>query len=171
MTPWTKRLAIALAVSLGLNLLLVGFWVGREFLRPDPPPRSTDTLAGPLGGGRRASALRGALENRGSELRQGRDAIRKARAQARDALLRSELNPAELERALSNIRMETTRNQQLLHQAIAEAAASASPIDRRELGRALGADGRGSGALGRGRHGGRGLGPDGDGLGPNGGVR
>lgn len=141
MTPWSKRLAILLAISVGLNLLLAGFWVGRHFARPGPRP------FGPHGppemhelgrfGGSRHPALRGALERHRDELRARREATRRARAVAREVLMAPELDRAKLERALADLKAETAKNQELTHRAILEAASEARPEQRRELGRAL----------------------------------
>src|SRR5690606_19748544 len=107
-TPWAKRLAVMLAISVGLNLLSAGFWLGRRFGRPPPPPDER-AVVGP-GFGREARqhpALRRALDRHRDEFRERRRAIQKARLEAREALTREDFDAAALERALVNLRAET----------------------------------------------------------------
>lgn len=138
MTPWTKRLAILLAVSVGLNILLAGFWIGRHFGRPPAPP------PGPEAGfelgqfGRRHPALRTSIGRHRDEFRARREATRKARAEAREALVSPDFDRGKLERALAKLKDETAKNQELTHRAIVEAAVEARPEQRKALGRALG---------------------------------
>lgn len=141
MTPWAKRLAVLLALSVGLNLLLAGFFVGRRVGGPahrerfDLPPESGSALAP---GARKHPALRAALDKHRDEFRERREAVRKARAAAREALGRADFDKALVERSLASLKEETARNQELTHRVILEAAERAQPEQRRELGRALG---------------------------------
>lgn len=141
MTPWAKRLAALLALSVGLNLLFAGFLVGRRMGGPparerfDAPPESGSALAP---GARRHPALRAALEKHRDELRERREGVRKARAAAREALGRGDFDRALVERSLASLKEETARSQELTHRVILEAAERAQPEQRRELGKALG---------------------------------
>ncbi|HEY8943414.1 MAG TPA: periplasmic heavy metal sensor [Polyangiaceae bacterium] len=142
MTPWTKRLAIALAISVGINLLFAGFSLGRHL--GGPPPHPAGRAFGRMGPGEpRHPALRAALDRHRDELRDRRESIRKARMAAREALGRSDFDRAGLERALADLQTETRKSQELMHRAIVEAAATAEVEQRRALGRALGPSQRG----------------------------
>jgi uncharacterized membrane protein len=141
MTPWTKRLAVLLAISFGVNLLLAGFWIGRRF--GGPPPRAVE--AGEMyelgRGARRHPVLRSALDRHRDELRERREATRRARARAREALTSAEFDRQKLEQALASLKDETGKNQELAHRALVEAAVEARPEQRKALGQALGAKG------------------------------
>src|SRR5688500_495940 len=122
MTPWTKRLAVLLALSFGLNLLLAGFWLGRRL--GGPPPRhfdARDTFELGLGA-RRHPALRSALDRHRQEFRERREGTRRARAHAREVLTSPEFDRQKLEQALARLKEETVKNQELAHRALLEAA-------------------------------------------------
>ena len=160
MTPLAKRLSIALAISVAVNLLLAGIMVGRAFRhRPPPPPDGRDEFGfraerddaakSPAGDGRRGP-LRGVFREHGDALRDKRRSIGDARRTARAALEAEPFDRAALERALEALRKETTASQEIMHRAIADAAAKGPPEERKKLGRALerpgvGRDGRGPG--------------------------
>ncbi len=143
MTPWTKRLALALAISVAMNLLFAGFLLGRgarsgprgDFGRALPREPSAALP------GRKHGPWRGAFERHGPELRTQQDQLRAARRAAREALLQPNFDAARLETSLAAVRAETTKSQELLHRSLAEAAATAAPSDRKDLAKAL--DGRG----------------------------
>jgi len=137
MTPLAKRLSIALAVSIALNLLLAGIFVGRAFHRRHPPPPDHDmpAMRGDRDGKR--APLRGLLREHGDELKDKRRAIGEARRTAQAALEAEPFDRAALERALEGLRKETVASQEVLHRVIADAAAKGSPDERRKLGRAL----------------------------------
>jgi uncharacterized membrane protein len=151
MTPLAKRLSIALAVSIALNLLLGGIMLGRVFHRPHPPPRAE--REGPAArferDGRRGP-LRELFREQGDALREKRRAIGEARRTARTALESEPFDRAALERALETLRKETGSSQELMHRAIVEAAAKGSADERKKLAHALervdfGGEGRGPG--------------------------
>lgn len=133
MTPLTKRLAIALCVSLAINLLAAGFVFGRGWRRPSPEhgPHMMEWMSRGRGPWRRA------FEPHHAEFRGQTDALRAARLAARNALLSPNFERDSFERALGQVRAETTKSQELLHRALVEAAVSASPGERRELARTL----------------------------------
>jgi uncharacterized membrane protein len=145
MTPWAKRLAVALAISVGLNLLLAGMMLGRKLSQLPPESACGPAGFGPRfgggqgqGPGRRSQALREAIgRNRGAFDHQ-RKAIGRARMEARDALRRDPFDRAALEGTLSNLRAETARSQEAMHRAIVEAAQNAAPAERRALARDIG---------------------------------
>ena len=135
MTPLAKRLSIALALSIAVNLLLAGIFAGRAFHRRPPPPERGMALRGEPDG--RRAPLRGLLREHGDELREKRRAIGEARRTARTALEAEPFDRGALERALEALRKETGESQAIMHRAIVEAASKGSPEERRKLGRAL----------------------------------
>jgi len=148
MTPLAKRLSIALAVSIAINLLLAGIWVGRAFRHPRPPRADHEMPA--LHGERgeregRRGPLRGLYREHGDELREKRRAIGEARRAAREALEKEPFDRAALESALAALRKETGASQEIMHRAIVEAAAKAPPEERKKLGQALERFGPGAG--------------------------
>ncbi|HVR18275.1 MAG TPA: hypothetical protein VMS65_01220, partial [Polyangiaceae bacterium] len=58
MTPLAKRLSIALAISIAVNVLIAGIFVGRAFHRRPPPPEREGPALRAERDGRRAP-LRG----------------------------------------------------------------------------------------------------------------
>ena len=145
MTPLAKRLSIALAISVAVNLLIAGIFVGRAFHRRPPPPEHDKSALHRESDGRRAP-LRGLYREHGDELRDKRRAIGEARRTARAALEAEPFDRAALERALEALRKETGASQEIMHKAIVEAASKGSPEERKKLGfaidrTALGADG------------------------------
>ena len=76
MTPLAKRLSIALAVSIAINLLLAGIWVGRAMHHRPPPEREMPALRAERDGKR--APLRGLLREHGDELRERRRSIGEA---------------------------------------------------------------------------------------------
>jgi hypothetical protein len=167
MTPWAKRIAIALAVSVGVNLLLAGYVFGYGLRRPQTAAigeRNGPAMVmgrgmglGPgMGMGRgmgngpgmgsgtgcRRPALRAAIELRGNDLRACRQEIDKARDNVRVVLGHEPLDRAALEQALAALRAQSGRGQELTHQAIVDAAVRATPEQRRELANEFGSGDR-----------------------------
>jgi uncharacterized membrane protein len=135
MTPLAKRLSIALAVSIALNLLLAGILVGRAFHRGPLPDRDKPALHRERDG--RRAPLRGLYREHDDELRDKRRAIGAARRTARAALEAEPFDRAALERALEALRKETGASQEIMHKAIVDAASKGSPEERKKLGFAL----------------------------------
>lgn len=137
MTPLAKRLAIALAVSVALNLMFVGFVIGRRVQRRGPPP---DTLALNADNPRvwHHPGLHKAFEARREEVRLQRESARRAREGVREALHREPFDRKSLEESLAQLRIETAKNQELLHRALVQAAAESNESGRRELARSFG---------------------------------
>ena len=135
MTPLAKRLSIALAVSIALNLLLAGIWVGRMVHRRPPPERDLPALRAEHDG--RRAPLRGLFREHGDELRDRRRAIGEARSAARETLEREPFDRGALERSLETLRTQTLASQETMHRAIVAAAEKGSPEERRKLARAL----------------------------------
>ena len=139
MTPLAKRLAIAAAISLGLNLLLGGVLVGqalqrrtqRALIERGGPMASSMHERGPRGPG----AFQRTVGGRHPEFGERRRVIEAARQKVREALTREPFDKGALEQALAGLRKETETSQALAHGALVETAASATPALRGELGR------------------------------------
>ncbi|HET9953382.1 MAG TPA: periplasmic heavy metal sensor [Polyangiaceae bacterium] len=125
MTPLAKKLLIALIVSVGVNLALLGFLAGRAF-RPFPGPRP---VSGPTGPGPRPGFFAGPP----AELRARLHETREARARVAEALEHEPFDTATLESALRALRTETTQGQETLHAELVRRAGSATPEARRAL--------------------------------------
>lgn len=148
MTPLAKRLSIALAVSVALNLLLGGILVGGRAFRKshrierDVPALHPEHLE-------RRTALRDL--DLGPGFQEKRRAIAEARKTARAALEKEPFDRAGLESALATLRKETVASQEIMHRSILAAAETGSPERRKELAGVLQCQGPG-------RHGERGPG-------------
>lgn len=131
---WTRRLLVLLAISIGLNLLLAGLWIGARWSGPRHGP---GVKFGGERDGRFPAAFSQAIEGRRDELAARRRAVAEARRAARSILEREPLDRAALESALERLRRETAGSQQIVHHALIDAAARAPRESRRELGRVL----------------------------------
>jgi uncharacterized membrane protein len=137
----TKRMAVALAISLGVNLMLAGVLVGmraQRFLHRGPPPAGSlapSAHHGERGPRFREGGLKHAFRDRQSEFKERRQKASAARGAVRAALEREPFDRAELERSLEALRRETNENQTLFHGALVEEAAKSSAEARRELAR------------------------------------
>jgi uncharacterized membrane protein len=149
MTPLAKRLSIILAVSIALNLMFVGIAVGRRLHRHPPmPPQERGAMAPrPQGAPRefgnrperegRRGAFRKLFREQGEALGNHRRTMGEARRAAREALEKEPFDRAALEKALEALRKETTASQEVMHKALADAAAKGSPEERQKLARGL----------------------------------
>lgn len=132
MNPLTKRLAIVLAISLGINLLLCGFLLGHR-LHPSPPPV-------PSGHARNVSFLRERMRMKHGkgdmrpEWRAFQSGQRTARERVARALATQPFEVKELEDALAELREHTTQGQKALHDELVEQA-KADPKFREKLAR------------------------------------
>ncbi|HEX5100099.1 MAG TPA: hypothetical protein VFV94_11395 [Polyangiaceae bacterium] len=149
MTPLSKRLIIALVLSVAVNLLLGGVFVGAAIHRhrmraeramPMPPRGFGPHEAGPRDErSQRAERKqhdrregREGREGRGprrgpvfggllaDDLRPRREAVAKARADVHEALVREPFDPAALERSLSAFGTESATTQDLVRKRIVE---------------------------------------------------
>jgi uncharacterized membrane protein len=145
MTPLAKRLWIALAVSIAVNVLLAGIWVGRAFRHPREPRGEREKPALHAERDGRRGPLRGLYREHGDELREKRRAIGDARRSAREALEKEPFARADLENALAALRKETGSSQEIMHRALVDAAEKGSPEERKKLGKALERFGVGAG--------------------------
>jgi hypothetical protein len=83
---WTRRLLVLLAISIGLNLLLAGLWIGARWSGPRHGPGMK--FSGERDGreGRFPPAFGQAIENRRDDLAARRRSVAEARRQARSIL-------------------------------------------------------------------------------------
>jgi hypothetical protein len=134
-TPLAKRLAIALVISVALNLLCIGFFVGRAFKGPRDRERKA------LRGDARAwhdPRLRKAFAERHVDMAARRDSARRARDAVREALRATPFDRGKLETALAELRAQTSKSQELSHGALVQTAVETSPEGRLKLARWFG---------------------------------
>lgn len=136
MTPLAKRLWIALAVSVTVNLLLGGIMVGKAYRHSHRPPPDDVPALRPERGERRG-ALRELYREHGDELKAKRRAIAEARTTARAALEKEPFDRGALENALSTLRQETSASQEIMHRSIVGAAEKGSLEQRKDLAHEL----------------------------------
>lgn len=142
----SKKLAVILAISLGLNLFLlgvlsVGLFRGPRPSRFDGPgPDASALLRGGPGEHPRLHKLMGRHK---PELVEQRRALRSARARVGAALEAEPFDRARLEGELANLRKETLRSQETMHRALVELAGDMPPEERKRLPMMLGGRHRG----------------------------
>jgi uncharacterized membrane protein len=124
----TKRLSWALAVSLALNLFLLGFgsarWLRREAHGADRH-----------GSAHERRELPKLFGEPTPELRAQHRALRDARRQVGEAIEAEPYQAARTESALAELRETTRRGQELLHAKLLERVAKLSPEERQTLAR------------------------------------
>lgn len=122
MSPLVKRLSWALALSLGLNVFVLGFESARWFQRRAHSGEHAWTMQRPMHG-------------RSPELKAERERLFEARRHVGEALAREPLERAQLEQAFAALREETSRGQKLLHERLIERAQNMSAEERRAFAR------------------------------------
>jgi hypothetical protein len=132
MTPLAKKLTVALVISVALNLLVVGFLVGRG-LRGPGKHGDLHGLSGPEARFSRHPVLREAMDRHRADFAGRRDAVTQARKAVAEAAGREPFDRAALEQALVNLRKETGLSQEVMHRALVEACEKAKPEERRTL--------------------------------------
>ena len=142
MTPATNRLAIALVISVALNLVLFGFMAARSlgrgaerceerrgrhghFLGPRAFMRDGDPQV--------EQAMVRVIERRGPALRSQRDKLRATRGRVAAAFEAEPFDAAALTRALEELRARTSESQRLMHEALIDAAPSLTAEQRARL--------------------------------------
>lgn len=126
MTDALKRLRWALALSLGLNVFLIGF-VSARWLQ-----RRTDTSAHEVRHDRR-DGMRSRWRHPSPEMRAQHEELSAARRQVADALAAEPFDRERLQRALEKLRTETGAGQALLHEQLLERASQGSHEERKAL--------------------------------------
>lgn len=140
MTPTVKRLAIALALSVALNLFVAGFVAMRVLHGGRHHPRGPHGhFIGPRGlsGGDPAikQAVRGAMQRRGGELRAHGERLHAARTAVSAAFGAEPFDAPALRQALSDLRVQTELSQRLMHESLIEVAPALTPEQRARLAR------------------------------------
>jgi uncharacterized membrane protein len=153
MTPMLRKLSIALAISLGLNLFLGGFLVSRALMRRHheqarghradgphhPHGMGPHPMLGPLGMlqdledpklHKHAEQVFGARRER---FERDRKRMGEARAKVAEALSREPPDRAALEAAFGELRSVTTTSQAELHAGLIELAPTMTPEQRQHL--------------------------------------
>ncbi len=138
----SKKLAIVLAVSLGLNLFLLGVLSVGFFRGPrpghfgGPGPDASPLLRGGPGGDH--PRLQKLLGRHKPELVEQRRSMRAARGRVDAALEAEPFDRARLEAELAKLRTETQRSQETMHRALVELAVDMPPEERKRLPMMLG---------------------------------
>jgi Spy/CpxP family protein refolding chaperone len=142
MTPTAKRLAIALAVSVAVNLFLVGFIAVRALHggRAHERRHHHGHFLGPRGLGRDGDpqaeqAMRRAMQRREATFRAQGDKLRATRGTVSAAFQAEPFDPQALARALAELRTQTVESQRLMHESLVEVAPALSPEQRARLAR------------------------------------
>lgn len=145
--PVTRRLAIGLAVSVGLNLFFGGMiasaWITKRAYHSGDGPRVAG-LAGPFDLRRGVAELdppsreivRQLREGHRESFRQAGRNMREARRAVRQALTADEIDRAELDHALAEMRRSMDAAQAEMHTALADIATALEPDERRRFLRA-----------------------------------
>jgi len=136
MTKTEKRLTIGLVISLGLNLLIIGFIAARatdHHWRPGPD-FSVGTIAEQLSPESR-DALRESMRAHRDDIRAGFRGMRDARRQVRDLLTAEDFNRDAVDQAFADVRAQHDRIQIAMQQAFIDAASQMPREDREHLAR------------------------------------
>ncbi len=145
MTPLVKRLSIALLISGGINLFLIGFGVSQWLSHRGQSRMEAEPRVGPPSRLFHAEAVFGAdadpkfrrfLGKHREQLRPQRRALRRARRKVDEALTAKVFEREELERALAELRKQTGSTQVSLHAALVDLASQLTYEERRRLARA-----------------------------------
>jgi Spy/CpxP family protein refolding chaperone len=140
MTATVKRLAIALALSLAVNLFLAGFFTMRALHGRRHHPRGHHGhFMGPRGmaGGDPAikQAMRRVMQRRDGDFRAHKQRLHDARAGVSAAFGAEPFDGAALGRALAGLRAQTAESQRLMHEALIEVAPQLTAEQRSRLAR------------------------------------
>jgi uncharacterized membrane protein len=134
LSPLQKRLSWALALSLGLNLFLLGFGSAR-WLRHEPREvrDSRELVVAEPRSGRGHGRLAHLLGPPTPELRAQHDTLREARQRVGAALAAEPYDKVALTTALSELRAVTGQSQAMLHARLLERVGTLSLEERRAL--------------------------------------
>ena len=140
--PSNRKLAIALAISIGLNLFLVGaiasaWLVKRQYGALRPPPQAG--MAGDFDfrgglaalGGEARPLAREIRREHGPRLREAGKAMQEARREVGRMLRAEEMDPAALDKALADLRKRSDEAQAAMHEVLMESITRLTPDQRR----------------------------------------
>lgn len=139
MNQLTRRLTIALVVSIGINLFLVGFITARFIFDTGNSESIRDFERGPIGlyGATQALGnprpMKQLLSKHLHNFRPNRNALREARRKVANALAAEPFKPDVLKAALNEVRQTTQASQAVMHKALIELAESLTPQERKKL--------------------------------------
>ena len=146
MTRSAKWLVTGLAISLALNLVLVGFLAGRWLQAAGPPPgHDPALLLWPALKGVPAAereALRPVLRKSLRESRVQMRTIRRAQRSVQESLRSEPFVATELAGALDELRQALNDSQSARHATLVKVATRLSPDERRRLAAGMAAHGR-----------------------------
>jgi uncharacterized membrane protein len=128
-------IAVALAVSVALNLFLAGVVAGRiggQAAQGVQAKRNLEAALAPLPDAKR-EAVRRELRRAMPDVRRDLQAVQQARAAAAEELLRPQPDGAALDRHFREVQTRTASMQHALQQAFKRAAADLSVEERRVL--------------------------------------
>ena len=138
----SKWIAILLITSVVLNLLLIGFIVGKRAMPEagaDPTrhyPRWTRTLPEP-----RRDALRPLIRTHMQAIRPSLRELRSLHRNLRAAIVADPFDAAALDKALTDLRQQNDEVQVVSHQSFVEFVAKLTPVEREQLARDVGRGG------------------------------
>ncbi len=143
MTPLSRRLIIALAISGALNLLCAGIFVGGFIHRSRARAMNArdEATHGMRDGRQRAERRRGPgpfggiLAGHREELLEHRRATAEARKAVVTSLEQEPFDAATLDKALGGLRAETAKTQEFVHQTLERAARDGDAEARQKLAR------------------------------------
>jgi uncharacterized membrane protein len=135
-----RKLAIALAISVGLNLFLGAFFVARIVLRHHHAHQmGPHPMDGPMGmlhdvdDPKVRKYMQQMFERQREHFEHDREQIREARQKVAHALEREPPDHAQLEAAFTELRSATTASQANLHHSLIELAPKLTPEQRVKL--------------------------------------
>ncbi len=155
MNPSIKPWAIALAVSLTLNVFGLGFVAARQIRGHHWRANRAQATAQTSHGGRRAefrtgggppAKVRQVILAHQTELAPRRGLVQSARESAKQALVTEPFDRARLLQSLTELRQASGALEEVRHQALVEAAAQMAAPERRSLAEWLGHERRLEGA-------------------------
>ncbi len=128
MSGRVKRLTWLLALSAGLNLFLLGYWVAR------PKPSSNGRSGRPaLERAFAVPGLKQMVREQRPELRERRRELSAARQAVSEALVAEPFERERLEAAFSRLRAQTGGMQEVMHRGLTDLAERLPPEDRERL--------------------------------------
>ena len=141
MNTATRGLVIGLAISVSINLFLIGFVTARFALqggRPIPVaderhPRGPVSLFGATEALGNPKPIKRLLRKHMKDFKPKRKELREARHRIAQALAAEPFDPKSLNKELGNLREVTRDSQRAIHNALVDLAVSLTPEERRLL--------------------------------------